>query len=388
MRTFKILRATFAVLVAVNLMSACSTLSSLNPFAKEDTKNLPAPLQTFTPAMAIKQSWTAQVGAAGDYAFNPAIVDKSIYAAAADGTIVKLNADNGQIIWKSKTELSLTAGVAANDKVVAVVGQKGMLYAYDVQGKLRWQKQVSSEVLATPAVSDKLVIVHSIDNRIQAFDLESGESKWIVERPLPVLTLRIVTGLTIKDQFVFATSPGGKLLSIALQNGGLRWEASAAEPKGATELERIVDMSGAPAIVGSTVCASTFQGKVACFDTDNGSAKWNKPLSSEVGVAADERFTFAADNEGNVFAYALAGGASVWKNDKFKNRGLTTPTSFGLAAVVGDKLGYVHFLSREDGALMARMATDGSKIIAAPLIAGNQLITQTKAGALVAFATE
>ncbi len=388
MSIFKILRTTSLVVVVIGSLSACSTLSSLNPFAKEDTKNQPAALQVFTPAMTVKQSWTAQVGAAGEYAFNPAVVDKSIYAAAADGTIVKLNAENGQIIWKSKTELSLTAGVAANDKVVAVVGQKGMLYAYDVQGKLRWQKQVSSEVLATPAVSDKLVIVHSIDNRIQAFDLDSGESKWIVERPLPVLTLRIVTGMTIKDQFVFATSPGGKLLSIALQNGGMRWEASAAEPKGATELERIVDMSGAPAIVGSTVCASTFQGKVACFDTDNGSAKWNKPLSSEVGVAVDERFTFAADNEGNVFAYALAGGASVWKNDKFRNRGLTTPTSFGLAAVVGDKLGYVHFLSREDGALMARMSTDGSKIIAAPLIAGNQLITQTKAGTLVAFATE
>lgn len=388
MRKFKILRTSSVVVLAISLLSACSTLSSLNPFAKEDTKNQPAPLQTFTPAMAVKQSWTVQVGAAGDYAFNPAIIGTHIYAAASDGTLVKLNAENGQVVWKSKTDLPLTAGVAANDKVVAVVGQKGMLYAYDVQGKLRWQKQVSSEVLATPAVSDKLVIVHSIDNRIQAFDLESGENKWIVERPLPVLTLRIVTGLTIKDQFVFATSPGGKLLSIALQNGGLRWEASAAEPKGATELERIVDMSGAPAIVGSTVCASTFQGKVACFDADNGSAKWSKPLSSEVGVAVDERFTFAADNEGNVFAYALAGGASVWKNDKFKNRGLTTPTSFGLAAVVGDKLGYVHFLSREDGSLMARMATDGSKIIAAPLIAGNQLITQTKAGALVAFATE
>lgn len=388
MRKFKILRTSSVVVLAISLLSACSTLSSLNPFAKEDTKNQPAPLQTITPAMAVKQSWTVQVGAAGDYAFNPAIIGTHIYAAASDGTLVKLNAENGQVVWKSKTDLPLTAGVAANDKVVAVVGQKGMLYAYDVQGKLRWQKQVSSEVLATPAVSDKLVIVHSIDNRIQAFDLESGENKWIVERPLPVLTLRIVTGLTIKDQFVFATSPGGKLLSIALQNGGLRWEASAAEPKGATELERIVDMSGAPAIVGSTVCASTFQGKVACFDADNGSAKWSKPLSSEVGVAVDERFTFAADNEGNVFAYALAGGASVWKNDKFKNRGLTTPTSFGLAAVVGDKLGYVHFLSREDGSLMARMATDGSKIIAAPLIAGNQLITQTKAGALVAFATE
>lgn len=375
-------------LFSVTLLSACSSLSWLNPFAKEDPKTAPAPLQVFTPSMSVKTAWTINLGSSGEYFFSPVVVGSELYAASADGTIAKVNAANGQLVWKIKADLPLTAGVGANAKTVAVAAQKGALFTYDAQGKLRWKAQASSEILSIPAVTDSLVLVHSIDNRITAFDSDTGALKWAVERPLPVLTLRMATGITIKDQIGLISTPGGKLIALALQNGGLRWEATAAEPKGATELERIVDMSGAPALVGNTVCAASYQGRVACFDAANGTVKWAKSISSEVGVAADERFTFAADNAGGVYGYDINGGATVWKNDKLTNRGLATPTSFGRAVVIGDRLGFLHFLSREDGSFLARMPTDGSKIMSAPVIAGNNLIVQTKSGAVVAFATE
>ena len=381
-------RGLLVSVLSIGLLSACSSLSWLNPFAKEDAKTAPAALQNFTSSMSVKSAWTVSLGSSGDYFFSPAVVGADVYAASADGSIAKINASSGQVIWKIKAELPLTAGVGANAKAVAVAGQKGVLFAFDGQGKLRWKAQASSEILSAPAVTESLVLVHSIDNRVTAFDLETGAMKWAVERPLPVLTLRMATGITIKDQMAIISTPGGKLIALALQNGGLRWEATAAEAKGATELERIVDMSGAPALVGNTTCAASYQGRVACFDAANGTAKWAKNISSEVGVAADERFAFAADNTGGVFGYDINGGATVWKNDKLTNRGLATPTSFGRAVVIGDRLGFLHFLSREDGSFLARMPTDGSKIMSAPAIVGNNLIVQTKSGAVVAFATE
>lgn len=381
-------RSALSLVVGLSFLSGCSTLSSLNPFAKADTKNTPAPLLEFQQSMSVKNAWTVNLANAGDYVFSPVAVGNDVYAASADGTVAKINNANGQVAWKIKADLPLTAGVGANQKAVAVAGEKGVLFVFDTQGKLRWKSQAPSEILSAPALSDDLVLVHSIDNRISAFDINSGQRKWTVERPLPVLTLRIVTGITIKDQLAIISSPGGKLIALALQNGGLRWEATAAEPKGATELERIVDMSGAPAVVGNNACAASYQGRVGCFDLTNGSAKWTKNISSEVGVAADERFAFAADNVGGVYAYALSGGATMWKNDKLTNRGLATPTSFGRAVVIGDRFGYLHFLSREDGSFLARMPTDGSKIMSAPTLVGNNLVVQTKLGAVVAFATE
>lgn len=379
----------FSASSSVVFLIACLTgCGSWNPFSKPDPKTAPAELQSFVPSMSVKKVWSASVGGAGEYTFSPAAVGAQIYAASADGTIVKIDANSGQAAWRVRTDVSLTAGVGASEKLVVVGGQKGLLIAYDTQGKLRWKVQTSSEILAAPVVSDKLVLVHTIDNRVAAFDVENGSNKWTLERPLPILTLRVATGISVKDQMAYVSTPGGKLISVALQNGGMRWEVNAAEPKGATELERVVDMSGAPAIVGATVCAATYQGRVGCFDAANGTSRWSKEISSEVGVAADERFVFAADNQGAVSGFALTGGANVWRNDKLKRRDLSAPSSYGRAVVVGDRFGYLHFLSREDGVFIARMPTDGSKVISTPLVVGNNLVVQTKAGSIVAFATE
>ncbi|MFZ6720247.1 outer membrane protein assembly factor BamB [Undibacterium sp. Ji49W] len=373
---------------ALFALSGCSTLSSLNPFSSKSEKNTPAVLTDIKTTMSIKASWTVPVGAAGNYLFTPASLAQNVYAAAADGTLIRVEVASGRTVWKINAGMRLTAGVGVDASTIAVVGEKGQLLAFDLDGKLRWKTPGTNEILSAPAVGQGLVVVRSIDNKISAYDVNTGERKWSVERPLPPLTLRLAPGIVITEQQVLVALPGGRMSSLALNNGGLRWEAVVGEPKGATELERVADVSGIPVILGRDVCASSFQGRVACFDVGTGALRWNKNLSSEVGVSVDERFVFAADVNGAVNAYARTGGASAWRNDKLSNRRLSAPISFDRAVAVGDLAGYVHFLSREDGSFIGRVTTDGSQILAAPLVVDAKLIVQTKSGSLVALATE
>ncbi|MBC3917380.1 outer membrane protein assembly factor BamB [Undibacterium sp. CY18W] len=373
---------------ALFALSGCSTLSSLNPFSSKSEKNTPAVLTDIKTTMSIKASWTVPVGAAGNYLFTPASLAQNVYAAAADGTLIRVEVASGRTVWKINAGMRLTAGVGVDAGTIAVVGEKGQLLAFDLDGKLRWKTPGTNEILSAPAVGQGLVVVRSIDNKISAYDVNTGERKWSVERPLPPLTLRLAPGIVITEQQVLVALPGGRMSSLALNNGGLRWEAVVGEPKGATELERVADVSGIPVILGRDVCASSFQGRVACFDVGTGALRWNKNLSSEVGVSVDERFVFAADVNGAVNAYARTGGASAWRNDKLSNRRLSAPISFDRAVAVGDLAGYVHFLSREDGSFIGRVTTDGSQILAAPLVVDAKLIVQTKSGSLVALAAE
>jgi outer membrane protein assembly factor BamB len=55
---------------------------------------------------------------------------------------------------------------------------------------------------------------------------------------------------------------------------------------------------------------------------------------------------------------------------------------------VGDYQGYMHFLSREDGATLARAASDGSQVIGTPVVNGNTVIFQTQAGIVAALTAE
>ncbi len=56
--------------------------------------------------------------------------------------------------------------------------------------------------------------------------------------------------------------------------------------------------------------------------------------------------------------------------------------------IVGDATGFVHMLSREDGSLLNRLATDGSAIAAAPVLAGNTLVVVTRNGGVFGFSPQ
>jgi outer membrane protein assembly factor BamB len=370
------------------LVAGCSSLSSLNPFASKPKGNQPAPLVELKGSMAVRTAWKYEIGKALDYVFTPALVDDTLIVAGADGAIARLDAASGKQLWRIKAESALTAGVGSDGKLLVVGGVKGMVYTYDMSGKLMWKAQVSSEVLSAPVTGQGFVVVRTIDNRVVGFDATTGEKKWTVQRVSPPLTLRNAPGMVIAGKDVIIAQPGGKLLSLVIATGAPRWEIAVGESRGATELERVTDIGGTPVVFDKDVCAVSYQGRVGCFDLLTGTARWTKDLSSDAGVSVDQRFVFAVDDKGAVSAFNREAGTSAWKNDKLSYRRLSTPISYGRAVAVGDYQGFIHFLSREDGAFLARAATDGSAVLAAPQVAGTNLIFQTQSGTVTAIAVE
>ncbi|HEX8477414.1 MAG TPA: outer membrane protein assembly factor BamB [Telluria sp.] len=369
-------------------LTGCSTLSSLNPFASKSKTNQPAKLEELKGTMAVRTAWKLDIGKAQDYVFSPALAGNTVVVASADGAIARVEAATGKVLWRIKADSKLTAGVGTDGSVIVVGGAKGMLLCFDMDGKLLWKMQLSSEILSSPVVAQGMVVARTIDNRIVAYDVASAEKKWTVQRTAPPLTLRVAPGLVVAGKDVIVAQPAGKIASLILTNGAPRWEIEVGVARGATELERVTDIGGTPVIFENDVCAVSYQGRAGCFDVTTGSARWAKDLSSEVGVSVDQRFVFAADDKGALTAFNREGGASAWKNDKLSYRRLSTPVSYGRFVAVGDYQGYIHFLSREDGTFLARMATDGSAMTSIPLVAGSNLIFQTQNGTVTAVAVE
>jgi outer membrane protein assembly factor BamB len=370
------------------LMAGCSTLSSINPFASKPKGNQPAELVALKGTTAVRTAWKLDIGKANGYTFSPVLAGQTVLVAGGDGAIARVDAASGRALWRIKASMPLSAGVGTDGTMLAVGGVKGSVLTFDMNGKPMWTAQASSEVLSAPAVGQGMVVVRTVDNRIVGFDAKTGVKKWTVQRVAPPLTLRNAPGMVIAGTDVIVAQPGGKLLSLVLATGAPRWEIAVGESRGATELERVTDIGGTPVVVDGDVCAVAYQGRVGCFDLATGTARWTKELSSDVGIAADQRSVFASDEKGAVTAFNRDGGTSAWKNDKLSYRRLSTPVSYGKTVAVGDYQGIIHFLSREDGAFLARAATDGSAVVATPLVAGSNLIFQTQSGTVTAIAVE
>jgi outer membrane protein assembly factor BamB len=365
------------------LVAGCNPLDLLS----SSSGPKPAELQPIDQAKEVRVLWSAQVGRAERFTFTPAIAGDAVYAAARDGTVTRLDAANGNERWRVETERRLSAGVGTDGRTLAVATEEGEVIVMEAaDGKVRWRARVSSEVLAAPAVGSGLVVVRSVDNRIFAFGEQDGKRRWVYQRAPASLIVRSPAGVVLVGDTGYVGFSGGKLAAIALSNGGVRWEATVALPKGATELERVTDVVGVPVVQGAEICAAAYQGRVACYEMASGRQVWARELSSLTGVSADARYAYVSDERGAVHALDRTNGRSLWKQDRLTNRALSLPVGLGSTVAVGDFEGYVHFLSRDSGAFVARHATGGGAVRAAPASVPAGVLVQTQDGTLVALA--
>ncbi|WP_230969317.1 outer membrane protein assembly factor BamB [Nitrogeniibacter aestuarii] len=366
--------------VAALALGACS---SLNPFSDDGPKM--AELRDIQSKVTVSPRWSASLGDAGIYRFNPAVVGNDVVAASAEGVVARFT-EAGQERWRTRLEGGLTAGVGADEGLVVVANGKGEIIALDgANGQEKWRKPVNAEVLAEPAVAQDYVVVRTSDNRLFGLDRSTGETVWTYKRVTPPLTLRTQSGMLVDKNVAVTGFPGGKLAALNLNNGGLIWELTVAYPEGTTEIERLADVTGVPVLYRQNLCAATFQGRASCFDITNGKTIWSRPASTSVGIARDARQVYVSETAGAVAALDAFSGASMWRQGDLTNRQLSAPVLTGGGILVGDAEGYVHVLDRSTGAFIGRAQTDGSAIKAAPQPLGDSAVVQTQKGRLYVF---
>ena len=374
----------FAAVVLPLVLAGCSTIESMNPFSGSGSGPKMAELQPIKATAEARVVWRESVGKSEDYALVPAVVGNSVYAASKDGNMVRL--DEGKQVWRISAGQALSGGVGADSSMVVVGSPKGDLLAFSAEdGKPLWKARATSEILAAPVLGEGLVVVRSGDNRLAAYDVSDGKRKWIYQRPMPALSLRVTASPIIAGKYVFSGFPGGKLIAVSTSNGAIAWEGTVALPKGATELDRVADITSSPVIDGRDICAVAFQGRIACFDLGSGNMAWARDMSSAAGLAIDGRYVYVSDDKGAVHALDRASGASIWKQDKLSLRRLTAPLPRRGLIAVADVQGVVHFLSREDGSFAARLITDGSPVVAPLQSFGSNLVLQTRNGSVYAI---
>ena len=369
--------------------SAIDKMNPMNWFGSRSAAPEMAPLPPLTNSVVVSTLWQANIGNSQQAVFSPAVAGDSIYVAAYDGAITRLDAGSGKQLWRINAGERLTGGVGSDGKLVAVGSGKGEVLAFETNGTALWKAQVSSEVLAAPQVADDVVVVRSADGRIFGLDAKDGKRKWYYQRSTPALTVRSPVGIGISRGVAYAGFAGGKLVAINLDNGAVRWEATVALPRGTTELERVTDVIGLPVVTEREVCAVAYQGRIGCFDLATGQAVWGREMSSTSGLSLDARYAFVSDDKGAVHALDRIGGTSVWKQDKLRLRNLSAPLALGSEIVVADIQGYVHFLARDSGAFIGRSATDGSPVSTNPVMLPNGgFLIQTRNGGLYAFSVK
>ena len=364
---------------------ACTLLLNLAGcawFGSGDKK--PPALPAIPATNAASLAWSANVGKSGGYLFVPGLGDKLVYAASNGGDVYALAEEGGRTVTRIETKSRLAGGVGVGDNLVVVASVKGDVMAFDSAGRSLWKTNIVGDVLAAPAVIGAKVIVRTADGRIFALNRIDGKRQWVFQRATPSLTLRTNASVVSNRGTLYAGYPGGKVVAIEAEGGKPIWEATISLPRGATELERVADVAGLPVIDDTRVCAAVYQGRTGCVETLSGNVLWSREISSPDGVAVDAKNVYVADLDGNIFALDKSNGVTLWKLEKLVRRDPGTPIVVKGKVVVGDKDGLIHVMSPENGDLIGRLSTDGSRVVSL-LINGDGAIAQTDKGGVFAI---
>ncbi|TWO66974.1 outer membrane protein assembly factor BamB [Caenimonas sedimenti] len=372
--------------LAMALLAGCSVLpASLPFFGSTVEKPKPAELQANPGLLGVRQAWVARIGEVS-YALGPAVNGTTLTLASGAGSLVALDSASGRELWRANAGAPLAAGVGSDGTTAAVITRANDVVAF-ADGKETWRQRMPALAYTPPFVAGGRVFVLAADRSVTAFDGRNGHKLWTQSRPGEPLVLS-QSGVILAVGDTLVVGQGGRLAGLNPANGSIRWEAPIATARGINDVERLTDLVGRVSRVGTNICARAFQTAVGCVDAARGTVAWTQRANGFEGVHGDEANVFGTEADGKVVAWKRDTGQRAWTNERLLHRGLTAPLALGRSVVVGDSMGFVHFLSREDGSLLNRLSTDGSPIVAAPLVAGNTLVVVTRNGTVYGFVPE
>ena len=369
-------------LAALLIAAGCSKDKDVEP---------PATLVKFPETLPVKKLWGEGVGGGKKQlvlrlGLGPAADNGVVFAASHKGEVLATSLETGHHLWSKNLKMPISAGPGAAFGMVVVGTSKGGIVALDgSNGHERWRSRVNSELLSEPAISEKVVVIRSVDGRLHGLDAHTGKEMWSVEQQVPRLSLRGTATPIIAKESAISGFDNGKVMAVSLNSGDTVWDTALASPHGRTELDRLVDIDSAVRAVGDNVFATGFQGRTAMLALDSGQIWWAHDMSSYRGLAVDADNIYVTQSDGIVVALRQRDGSELWRNQKLKLRRLSTPVLTSTAVVVADFQGYVHWLDKVSGELVARERVSKERISNSPVAVGDTVVVLTDAGKMAAY---
>jgi outer membrane protein assembly factor BamB len=369
-------------LAALLIAAGCSKDKDVEP---------PATLVNFPATLPVKKLWDEGVGGGKKQlvlrlGLGPAVDNGVVFAASHKGEVLAASLETGRHLWVKKLKLPISAGPGAGAGMVVVGSSKGAVVALDgATGREKWRARLNSELLSEPAISEKIVVIRSVDGRLHGLDAQSGKELWSVEQQVPRLSLRGTATPIIAKEVAISGFDNGKVMAVSLSKGDTVWDTALASPHGRTELDRLIDIDSAVHVVGDNVFAAGFQGRTAMLALDSGQIWWGHDMSSYRGLAVDDENLYVTQSDGIVVALRQRDGSELWRNQKLKLRRLSTPVLTSTAVAVADFQGYVHWLDKTTGELVARQRVAKERISNSPVAVGETVVVLTDKGKLAAY---
>ena len=394
-----------SVLLLIPISIFLTGCSVLNFDFFTSKKLIPAPLEKFNKKITLEKKWELKIGPnnvlnSGIGSFGPKIINNEVITTNGSGVISAFGLSEGTQIWKIALDQKLLCSVDykkfGEDGTIAAITEMGELILLRPSGKILWKSKLNGIVRISPIITNSVVVALYSDNKVVAFDLNSGKRVWVLKRSVPPLILHGQSGMTLLSNIsnfktevpniengLVINMAGGRIVFLNSSTGKVNWESRVVFSRGTNEVERIADLMGNP-YVGDSVCTTAYQNSLVCLSLLSGEVTWRKSFNSVQPASFSNSFAIAVDSTSKITAFSRdETKTNKWTTDKFFLRKISAPVIWKNAIWFVDQQGYLHGLSTKNGEVISRFRLKDGLLSGMIKTTPNGILLQTAKGQLI-----
>jgi len=435
--------------VALLALSACSTISKVNPFhGREKGKDrataasranriplielneqlkvadalkgqdflLPPPAsQTDWPvpggsleqsvenvdaAPAFQIAWRRSIGLASSKRHHitapPIAAAGVLYVMDGGSTVSAHDARTGAQLWranimpKSKRDHEAWGGGLAygDGKIYVSSGFKEVVQLDAKTGAIGWRTRTDAPLHAAPTVADGRVV--DVNDELLAFDTAGGLQLWTYQALTEPARILEASSPAVSNDTLVTSFASGELVAVRAANGNELWNASLSRASRTNALSEIRDIAGRPVIYKTDVFAVSHADFFAAVDLRTGQVRWTLPVSATTTPWAAGDVVYVVDQSGQVICVSRDSGQVYWLRDLNEGLKKKKRSYWSSPLMAGSRL---ITISTKGVALALDPKTGktlkslrlGAEDLMAPIAVGGMIYAVTESGQLVAI---
>lgn len=229
------------------------------------------------------------------------------------GWVGGLSIETKKILWWLKADTELTAPIGSFGSWVTLAHRDGTLQKVDaLTGSVLWESKLESFVARPMHLSGNTLYCVTASQIIYSIDYSSGKTNWLFDGGFPdSMALKNAAKPALFGNSVIFGVDTGELIAVNQINGKLQWRYNPAYNNA-----RFHDVVGKTIIINRHAVVSRYDGLVASIELDGTlkAVKWKAEYPSVSTSEYRNERLFVATSSGDIIALDIHSGKEIWRS--------------------------------------------------------------------------
>lgn len=361
-------------------------------------------LQNLALGSSLSVAWSSSIGSGNSESnrllAQPVVVGDTVYTMDSHSRVSAFNTSNGTRKWRvdlsgeEDSEGRFGGGLAYADGSLFATTGFGEVFALNpANGELRWENTTLLPIRAAPTVANEQVYVISLDNRLYAFDVESGERLWDFAGIEEETGFIGAAAPVANESSVIAAFSSGEVVSVMARNGRTLWDDSLAGFRRADLSQDLAHIRGMPVLDRGLLTAISNAGLMAAIDQRRGLRVWEAEIGGIEMPWSAGNMIYVLTNNNELVALMREEGTIRWvaslprfqdpeeREDPILWQG---PIMAGGRLIIASSTGELRLYDPQAGEMIGRVTLPAGAALS-PVVAGGTLYVVSVDGQLVAL---